>query len=80
MGPPQRARESSVIIEDSAIRSYDARDGLGGPVNSARIAAIFEDMEKRLFCAEATTWDGTSLRVFSGGTFQPVSVPLPQWL
>jgi len=63
-------------IEDSAIRSYDGRDGLGGPLNTARIAAIFEDLEKRL-CV-LTSWDGASLRVFSGGTFQPVAIPYPK--
>jgi signal transduction histidine kinase/ligand-binding sensor domain-containing protein len=63
-------------IEESAIRSYDARDGLGGPMNNARIAAIFEDLQKRL-CV-LTSWDGGSLRVFSQQTFQPVAVPYPK--
>jgi signal transduction histidine kinase/streptogramin lyase len=63
-------------IEDSAIRSYDARDGLGGPTNAARIAAIFEDRQKRL-CV-LTSFDGHSLRVFSNGTFQPVEIPYPK--
>lgn len=63
-------------IEDSAIRSYDARDGLGGPMNAARIAAVFEDLEKRL-CV-LTSWDGGSLRVFSDGTFKLVDIPYPR--
>jgi signal transduction histidine kinase/ligand-binding sensor domain-containing protein len=63
-------------IEDSAIRTYDARDGLGGATNAARIAAIFEDLEKRL-CV-LTSWDGHSLRVLTNGTFQPVEIPYPK--
>ncbi len=63
-------------IEDSAIRTYDSRDGLGGPINAARIAAIFEDLQKRL-CVP-TSWDGHSLRVLTNGTFQPVEIPYPK--
>jgi signal transduction histidine kinase/ligand-binding sensor domain-containing protein len=63
-------------IEDSAIRTYDGREGLGGPINAARIAAIFEDLQKRL-CV-LTSWDGHSLRVLTNGTFQPVDIPYPK--
>ncbi len=63
-------------IENSAIRTYGASDGLGGPANLARIAAIFEDLKKRL-CV-LTSWDGHNLRVFSNGSFQPVDIPYPK--
>ena len=63
-------------IEESAIRSYDSRDGLGGPMNAARIAAVFEDLQKRL-CV-LTSWDGGNLRVFSQQGFQLVAIPYPK--
>ncbi len=63
-------------IEDSAIRTYGASDGLGGPANLARIAAIFEDQAKRL-CV-FTSWDGGNLRVLDNGTFHPVTIPYPK--
>ena len=62
-------------IEESAIRSYYGGDGLGGPLDVARIASIFEDRQKRL-CV-LTSWDNGNLRVFSDGAFKPVPIAYP---
>jgi ligand-binding sensor domain-containing protein len=63
-------------LENSGIRAFYGPDGLGGPRDLARIAAIFEDRKGRL-CV-LTSWDEGSLRVLTDNGFKLVSIPYPK--